>query len=346
MNGFRAFLVVVAAMAIASLSGPSAQVDTIVDERSKYNEEFEARPGPAQIAALGQFQEGKDDLRVSLNDDTGATRTLYRFGGRLFAPTEGDTEERTRQFLTSNHDLLGLTLEDVGNSEIIQVVPSKHAGTKHVYLQQTHLGLAVHDGQLQINYDRDGGILSINNLFMPDLAGSINTTAPEIDAPTAVLLAAEFLGRTPDQVPRTLTAPHGVRRETTLDPAGLSLDPVQAALSWLPLRRGDARLVWKFGIRTPDGVHARDLNVDAVSGKVWTAPSRVAHLDTYHVYEHPTESPTHPGAAADLALPTSSAGLTAHLLPRLTPGRGGQRLAVRQDSAGSQRSCIRRRGPE
>jgi hypothetical protein len=61
---------------------------------------------------------------------------------------------------------------------------------------------------------------------------------------------------------------------------------------WLPVRGGDARLVWNFQIHTLDREHVFDFTVDAVTGEVWTRFDRVDSAE-YTVYPLPVESPNH-----------------------------------------------------
>ena len=60
----------------------------------------------------------------------------------------------------------------------------------------------------------------------------------------------------------------------------------------LPVRPGEARLVWNFQIHTLDKQHMWDLTVDADTGQVWTRFDWVAG-DQYRVYPQPAESPNH-----------------------------------------------------
>ena len=60
----------------------------------------------------------------------------------------------------------------------------------------------------------------------------------------------------------------------------------------LPIRQGEARLVWNFQIHTLDEEHLWDYTVDADTGQVWTRFDWVAG-DQYRVYPRPAESPNH-----------------------------------------------------
>jgi hypothetical protein len=61
---------------------------------------------------------------------------------------------------------------------------------------------------------------------------------------------------------------------------------------WLPVRAGEARLVWNFQIHTRDAQHIWDFTVDAHDGRVWTRIDWVAAAE-YRVIPQPFESPQH-----------------------------------------------------
>ncbi|MFP2911455.1 M36 family metallopeptidase, partial [Pyxidicoccus sp. 3LFB2] len=84
----------------------------------------------------------------------------------------------------------------------------------------------------------------------------------------------------------------GARQRTLVEHGGISAEPIEAQLAVLPVRAGEARLVWNFQVYTLDDQHAYDLTVDASTGEVWTRIDWVA-ADTYKVYPRPVESPNH-----------------------------------------------------
>ena len=61
----------------------------------------------------------------------------------------------------------------------------------------------------------------------------------------------------------------------------------------LPVRPGEARLVWNFQIHTLDKQHMWDLTVDADTGEVLDALRLGRPRDQYRVYPQPVESPNH-----------------------------------------------------
>ena len=143
-------------------------------------------------------------------------------------------------------------------------------GATHVYLRQIHMGLPVYNGQLHINVNRDGRIMSVNNAFMSDITAAANSNVPELSAAQAVGAAADHLEIGLDRPPEVISASPSPGGITKLRSDDLSGKKIEARLMWLPIRSGETRLVWNFQVATLDDEHVYDFNVDAASGKVWT----------------------------------------------------------------------------
>ncbi|MBI2822046.1 MAG: M36 family metallopeptidase, partial [Acidobacteria bacterium] len=193
-------------------------------------------------------------------------------------------------------EALGLNTADLTEYETTDVVVNRATGSTHVYLRQLHGGVPVYDGQLQINVNRNGRVLSVNNAFQPALAQGVNTLTPKVRPEEAALRAAEHLAIANPPLPAATGPPRGVQQVTPLEAPGISAEPLEARLMLLPIRRGEVRLVWNFQIHTVDQEHVYDLTVDAESGEVWTRIDWVAS-DQYRVYPAPVESPNHTAPA-------------------------------------------------
>ncbi len=262
------------------------------DARGSYNLEFEATPTAAQLNAIDDFRAQYPDLLVSFDLQTGATRTLFNAVGYLQPEVRGPALDVGLGFARRNLDLLGLTSADLEEHEVADSVPSKVSSSSHIYLQQLHRQIPVYNGQIQFNIGKNGRLLSLNNGFLPFLSGAVNATDPHLNAVEAVLSAARHLDLEIGKEPEEKSPPTGPRQRTSMSGGDVSLEPLEAALAWLPIRRDEARLVWNFQVHTPDQQHIYDLNVDALDGKVWTRFDWVAS-DSYQVYPQPVESPIH-----------------------------------------------------
>jgi len=263
------------------------------DARTKMNSGVEHAPSAAQLAAVERARAERPALLVRFDRTTGATRSLSNPVGSLTREAlGGDAMGSALAYLERNLDLLGLNAEDLDGFEVSDSVRSSVSGATHLYLRQTYADIPVYNGLMQVNVLPDGRILSVNNGFLPGLRGAVNTLRAARGAERAVARAAAELGINLRGNPKVLEELSDARRTTVIDPTGISLEPIEASLAWLPISRGSARLVWNFQIYTLDANHWYDLTVDAVSGKIWTRFDWVADA-SYRVYPQPVESPNH-----------------------------------------------------
>ncbi len=263
------------------------------DAREAANRRVSLAPVPGQERAIARLRAEIPELRAEIDRTTGATRVLSNPTGYLTAaPRAGDATAAALTFVEENLALLGLGAADLAEYEITDTVFSRVSGATHLYLRQMFAGLPVYNGQLQVHVNREGRILGVANAFLPDLAGAVNATEPAVGAGRAVAAAAAHLGIPLAGLPREVDEPRGAQRVTRVEAEGLSLEPIEARLALLPVRRGVARLVWSFQIHTVDSEHVYDFTVDAADGRVWTRFDWVA-ADSYRVYAQPAESPNH-----------------------------------------------------
>jgi len=264
------------------------------DARLETNRDVDHQPTPPQSNALDRLEREVPGLTKRFDRTTGATRTLshpVRPLTALAAPGQS-RREAARAFVEQNVDALGLSRQDLDGMVVTDEVPSRVSGSHHLYYNQTLGGIPVYNGQLQVNLDRAGRIVSVNNSFLPNLGRSVSSLNPTRGADQAVAAAAELLGLDFTGTPKVLASRANPQQTTLIDREGLSLDTIRANLMLLPINRGNARLVWNFQLQTPDEEHWWDVNVDAVSGKVWTAFDWVSDAN-YRVFPRPVESPNH-----------------------------------------------------
>lgn len=272
--GFAVLLAAPIAPVAAAATGKLAEAEAgrHFDLRSLEPGAAAPAASPAQAAAIARWRAAFPELALERDARTGAVRTLANLGGYLGAASVGgDVEEMALAFVRGELDLLGLTSGDLDDLEVTSFVPSRTSGLYHLYLRQRHAGIPVYNGQLQVNLRGDGRVLSLHNQFLPDLARAANRTEPAIGVAAAVGSVASHLG---------------ARAE------GLVAHADTARLMYLPIRAGEARLVWNFQVETADRQHWYDVTVDAEDGRVWTRYDWVA-ADQYKVYPLPVESPNH-----------------------------------------------------
>jgi extracellular elastinolytic metalloproteinase len=251
----------------------------------------ESRSG-AQASASSSLSADVQELSaLELDEITGSVRSLSNERGFLSAATAGKPMAIAMDFLKRNLAALHLEPADLEGYSVSDVVFSKLTGATRIYLQQRYQGIPVYNAQLQVNVNRDGRIISVNNSFVSGLQRAVVSVTPGVQLPTAVGSALKFSGIR--ATPVSVTSPgQGIQQRARVSNLGISLEPIDGALMLLPIRPGEARLVWNFQIHTLDKQHMWDLTVDASSGQVWTRFDWVAG-DQYRVYPRPVESPNH-----------------------------------------------------
>jgi extracellular elastinolytic metalloproteinase len=228
---------------------------------------------------------------LEVDEITGAVRSLSSERGFLSMPASGQPMAIAMDFLQRNLAALGLEASDLEGYTVSNVVFSKVTGATRIYLQQRYQGVPVYNAQLQVNVNRDGRVISVNNSFMAGVQRAARSLKPKLQMPAAVGEALKFSGMKMP-APGVVSAGAGVLQRTRVANAGISLEPIDGSLMLLPVRPGEARLVWNFQIHTLDKQHMWDLTVDADTGQVWTRFDWVAG-DQYRVYPRPVESPNH-----------------------------------------------------
>jgi extracellular elastinolytic metalloproteinase len=297
----------------AQLAATATEAEQNFDARLDHNRNHVALPRSAQQGAIQQLRDRAPGLAVSYDSTTGVTRTLRRRGGQLTAERPGvDAMRVARDFIANRYVDLGMSADDLADYEVTDKVHSSLTGVTHIYLRQNYLGLPVYNGQLQINVDARGRVLSVNNTCMPDIAAATASKVAAVSAAQAVAAVANHLRIPLAQPPQILSEPLS-RTGTSRVRSSISLSDIEARLMWLPIQAGDARLVWNLQIAPTKSGQVFDLTVDATSGQIWTRFSWVAQ-DSYRVFPTPVESPSHslaPPPADGRSVVTDPADLSA-----------------------------------
>jgi extracellular elastinolytic metalloproteinase len=270
-------------------------VDASLDGERHYDARTELAPAQGALRTApgmrGQLSANVQELSAEADSATGGVRSLSSHRGYLTEATSGEPTSLAMDFLRKNLTALGLENTDLNDYVVTDVVPSAVSGATRIFLQQRYRGIPVYNGQLQVNVNREGRIISVNNSFVAGLARSARAAQPRMQLPEAVGEALRFNGKGP-RVPALTSSPTGVQQTARVDNTDISLEPIVGKLMWLPIRPGETRLVWNFMIHDLSKDHMWDLTVDTDSGKVWTRFDGVAG-DQYRVYPRPVESPNH-----------------------------------------------------
>lgn len=239
--------------------------------------------------------------------------------------------EVVRQHLQQHHSDMGLTPADIAHFEVSSQVVSRHNKLTHLYLQQTHAGIPVHNGILTANIMADGKMLSVGNRFVGDLATKANTTTPIITAAGAVNAVMSHFGLGTPRDHKIVRQPNP--HTFIFDHEGLALEPIRVSLVFQPSTDGTVRLAWNVDFYQLDAQHWWQARVDAVQGNLLDHHDQVIHCDFgqrghTHSAAECTES-----AHAKTTTPTAGPGdgsSAYHVFPFLTesPNHGGRALLV------------------
>src|SRR5690606_23107660 len=86
--------------------------------------------------------------------------------------------DRALAYARANAAELGVTARDATSLTVSDAYPSRHTGVTHVYLQQAHQGIPVHNAILSTAVRSDGTIAHTSGRLIADLGAKITGTAP------------------------------------------------------------------------------------------------------------------------------------------------------------------------
>jgi hypothetical protein len=198
------------------------------------------------------------------------TLAAVAFAG-LGSPTTGAAPakptETARAYMLQQRHESGLSQSDLADLVVSSVVPSKHNGVTHVYLQQRHAGIEVHGAIATVNVGADGRVISAGNRFVPGLASAAGRPSVLKSPVEAAAAAAPQLNLKAIQGFEVLARRAGADRPTTLSDGGIAARPIEAKLVWLPAGRR-VRLAWRLEIEERSGDHWWYAFVDARTGEL------------------------------------------------------------------------------
>ncbi|MCE2029967.1 extracellular metalloproteinase [Sessilibacter corallicola] len=247
-------------------------------------------PSALQMQAINAMRQQSPNLMTTFSE-FGATRTLTNAMGNLTGPSAnaGNPNAVARAFVNRNMNLLGLVPSDVRAMQVTDVVESI-SGVTHFYFGQTFNGVPVYNGQMQVHVTKAGAISHVNNGFIPELAKSIKSMTPVINAQSAVSNAARELNIPMTNQPVMMEALSDAQSSVMISQQQLSPKPFKASLVLVPIAPGNVTLAWNFQFEMD---HAwPNVTIDAETGALLTSFDLMKDA-SYRVYPEPVESPIH-----------------------------------------------------
>jgi len=232
-------------------------------------------PTLAQIKALTMLQAvAGNAVQVRYNGLTATPRHLFSRSAYLTPPSSAQPESIARGFLTRNRELFRFSDEDLANLRLKSRAYLQDTGTTIMLFEQLAMGLPVYHGEVVVNINRLGQIISVGGESFPQLnvPGTLALT-PE-QAITAAADALGFSNFAPQQIGTkpVLTTYGNLAPQTIQAPVfgggGVFTDNIVVTRTVFPL--GDVgRLAYKFVLTTPQyqGIMWENV-VDAQTGQV------------------------------------------------------------------------------
>jgi extracellular elastinolytic metalloproteinase len=224
-----------------------------------------------QITALQTLQQRVPGLRVNVNTVFGRPSSLINANGFLTDRSPLPPRDVVLQFIYDNKDALGLTDADVRDLVTTDMYTNQ-VGKRitHVYLQQQYNGIPVFQGVANGSVMPNGRLIILGNHLVTDLAGSINTTTPAITQAQAIAAAAQSMGIRVTQPLQLVQDQGGPTQAQVYRSAEVSRQDIPVSLRFLPIQKGETRLVWHTVIESPlSRSEWYEVNVDAQTGQVW-----------------------------------------------------------------------------
>ncbi|MBD0370028.1 MAG: M36 family metallopeptidase [Pyrinomonadaceae bacterium] len=232
-------------------------------------------PTVAQVKALNSLQllVGAT-LKVEYNGLTATPRHLFSYNNYLTQPSQDPPENIARQFLSRWRAIFRFSDDDLNNLRLKSRATVPDMGTTILLFEQRVNNLPVYHGEVLVNINRNGQILSVGSESFPQLTV---TNATTMTAANAVTAAAADLGingftPTPAGTAQVLTTYGDLPPEYVTGQkftgGGVFTDDIVVTRVLFPL--GDqAREAYKFMLTTPqyEGIMWDNI-VDAQTGEV------------------------------------------------------------------------------
>jgi extracellular elastinolytic metalloproteinase len=234
-----------------------------------------AAPTPAQRAALDDLERltGASDLVVRWGPQPGTLHHLFRRDGWLSDHDARDAETVARAFLLRHRALLGLGEADVKDLVLVRRIADPVTDGAHLLFEQRVDGVEVFGGDVRVNLDRLGRVLSVagNTAPVAILAREVLITgarALQLAARAVrVDLAKEPLAVRVDERGRTFFPVAPFESEPWIDP------------TWFPHDAGLVR-AWRAIVDPADDQGWYQVVVDARTGDVLSRVDLVDNVAT------------------------------------------------------------------
>jgi len=222
-----------------------------------------------------------------------------------------------------------LTPEDLSDWIVTDEHVSSSSGVQHIYIRQRYKGIEVFSANGSVHILSNGELLRLNNQFVPNLAGKVNTLTPKLSAIEAVEAAARQLEYKITEPVEIVKRAQGEDQSMLLSKGGISLENIPAKLVFQPV--DDAlRLAWDISIYEIGAQNWWHLRIDATTGKILGRNNWVDHCSfgehkacSHHVSNPRKHALEHPAFS-----PTSGPTYNVYPMPVESPNHGNRSLVM------------------
>ena len=222
----------------------------------------------------------------------------------LSIQAQEDSATRALNYVKQNKQHFGLTGSDIGEVEVLSVIPASDNGLSHVYLQQKFRGIEVAYGVFTVNLSSTGEVLNPGHRFIDHIAAKAGSQNAKKDAVMAATNAAEHVGLKANRSFQVIKIQGGPNEKVVLSDGGVAAAPVEVKLIWYPTDDNALRLSWMVDIEASDGQDHWLVYVDATTG---------AALGTDNLVSQDSAE----GIGASIARPASAGDSTFSTLPKV-----------------------------
>jgi len=237
-------------------------------------------------------------------------------------------------YVKQNKQQFGLTGSDIGELEVLSVIPAGDNGISHVYLQQRFRGIEVAYGVFTVNLTADGKVLNPGHRFIDHIAAKAGNQNARKTSVTAVEAAAQYVGLKASRSFEIIKKQGGPNEKAVLTDGGVAAAPIEVKLIWYPTDDGALRLSWVADIEASDGQDHWLVYVDATTGKALGSDNLVTH-DSGEAIAASIARPAAAGASTLATLPkvaafpvTDGATYFVYPIPMESPTDGPQTLVT------------------
>ena len=232
-------------------------------------------PTEDQLKAIGSLQGSiGTTLRVEYNGLTATPRHLFSHGIYLTPPSAAEPEQIARNFISQWRAIFRFSQNDIDNLRLKSRATLPDMGVTVLLFEQTVNGESVYKGEVLVNVNHAGQIMSVGGESFPQMAVSDAITLSPEAAITAAATALGINGFTPQslgtkQVLRTFgDLPKEFQTGNRYSGGGVFTDEIVVTKTIFPL--GDqGRAAYHFALTTPqyEGIMWDNI-VDAQTGAV------------------------------------------------------------------------------